>query len=413
MIETEIAVVGSGPAGATTALLLARRGHQVVVLDRTRFPRDKACGEGLMPPGVAVLRRLGLYEAVIATGAQPLGGVTYRHLGQGPAAHASFPNPPMGDQTSGLGIRRTTFDAVLVDALRREPNIRLLEGERATGLVRDGSGAITGVTTADDVVHAPVVVGADGLHSSVRSWGGLATPEGPGGRYGLAGHWRLDTEGRDDIRVTFCAGHEWYEAPVGPNLLLLSVLVGPSGPRINARTYEMAARAAIASVRDTELVAGPLGAAQFEQRTRAVAVGGLFLVGDAAGYDDPTTGDGLAIGMLLAERLALRLHQAHSGEISEAEAGRRYRADHARLVRDRRRLTRLALVMARRPWLSRRAIAHAAADPRALGKLLGINCGYQTFAALTPRDWLSLAGIGWLRLPGRGTNRGTPRNAAR
>jgi flavin-dependent dehydrogenase len=171
------------------------------------------------------------------------------------------------------------------------------------------------------------------------------------------------------------------------------VLIGPSGPRINARTYESAARTAIAAVRDTALVAGPLGAAQFEQRTRAVADGGLFLVGDAAGYDDPTTGDGIAIGMLLAERLALRIHQARSSEISTALAVRRYRADHARLVRDRRRLTRLALAMARTPWLSRRAIAHAATDPRALRKLLGINCGYQTFAALTPRDWLSLAGI--------------------
>jgi menaquinone-9 beta-reductase len=393
VIETEIAVVGSGPAGATTALLLARRGHQVVVLDRTRFPRDKACGEGLMPPGVALLRRLGLYQAVVATGARPLLGVTYRHQGNGPAANASFPHPPAGDQQSGLGIRRTTFDAVLVDALRREPNIRLLEGERATGLVRDRSGAVNGVSTRGDVVRAAVVVGADGLHSSVRSWGGLATPVGARGRYGLAGHWRFDTQGRDDIKVTFCAGHEWYEAPVGPDLLLLSVLTGPSGPRINARTYETAARHAVSAVRGAELLAGPLGAAQFEQRARAVADGGLFLVGDAAGYDDPTTGDGIALGMLLAERLAVRIHQTCSGEISGAAAVRRYRADHARLVRDRQRLTRLALVMARTPWLSRRAIAHAATDPRALRKLLGINCGYQTFAALTPRDWLSLAGI--------------------
>lgn len=393
VIDTEIAVVGSGPAGATTALLLARRGHRVVILDRTRFPRDKACGEGLMPPGVAVLRRLGLYDAVIATGAQPLLGVTYRQQGNGPSAHATFPTPSMGDQVSGLGIRRTTFDAVLVDALRREPNITLLEGERATGLVRDGSGVITGVSTRADAVRASVVVAADGLHSNVRSWGGLATPELPRGRYGLAGHWRMATQGRDDIRVTFCNGHEWYEAPVGPNLLLLSVLSGPSGPRLNARTYETAARAAVSDIHDAELVTGPLGAAQFEQRVRAVAEGNLFLVGDAAGYDDPTTGEGIAVGMLLAEHLALRIHQARTGESSDAEAVRRYRADHVRLVRDRQRLTRLALAMARTPWLSRRAIARAATDPRALGKLLGINCGYQTFAALTPRDWLSLAGI--------------------
>jgi 2-polyprenyl-6-methoxyphenol hydroxylase-like FAD-dependent oxidoreductase len=393
VLETEIAVVGSGPAGATTALLLARHGHRVVVVDRARFPRDKACGEGLMPPGVAVLRRLGLYDSVVATGAQPLLGVTYRHQGESPAAHATFPKPPTGDQVSGLGIRRTTFDAVLVDALRHEPNATMREGERVTGLLRDEPGVISGVRTSGDVVQAEIVIGADGLHSNVRSWAGLATRAPARSRYGLAGHWRVDTTGRHEIRVTFCDGHEWYEAPVGPDVLLLSVLTGRTGPRVNARTYEAAARAAIPTVRRAELVAGPLGAAQFEQRASGVADGNLFLVGDAAGYDDPTTGEGLAIGMLLAERLALRIHQARSRRISWPDAVDRYRADHARLVRDRRRLTRLALIMARTPWLSRRAIASAARDPRALSKLLGINCGYQTFAALTPRDWLSLAGI--------------------
>jgi flavin-dependent dehydrogenase len=393
VLETEIAVVGSGPAGSTTALLLARRGYRVVVVDRARFPRDKACGEGLMPPGVAVLRRLGLHEAVIATGARPLLGVTYMQRGHGPVAHAKFPKPPGGDQVSGLGIRRTTFDAVLVDALRREPNVTLREGEQVTGVIRDGSDQVTGFTTRDDAVRAEVVIAADGLHSSVRSWAGLATPTPARDRYGLAGHWRLDTRDRTDIRVTFCDGHEWYEAPVGPDALLLSVLTGGSGPRLNARTYEAAARAAIPAIRDAQLTAGPLGAAQFKQRPRVVAEGNVFLVGDAAGYDDPTTGEGLAIGMLLAERLALRIHQARSGQIARAEAVDRYRADHTRLVRDRRRLTELALLMARTPWLSRSAIARAAADPRALSKLLGINCGYQTFAALTPRDWLSLAGM--------------------
>jgi menaquinone-9 beta-reductase len=393
VVETDVAIVGGGPSGATTALLLARRGHRVTLFDGARFPRDKACGEGLMPPGVAVLQRLGLYDAVLATGARPLRDVTYQHEGGRPAATAMFPNPPTGGPAAGLGVRRTAFDEVLVDALRREPNVTLHEGERVTGFIRDGSGAVAGVSTAGDVVGATVVVGADGLHSSVRRWAGLAIPAPAGGRYGLAGHWRLDTSDRTGIRITFCAGHEWYEAPVGPDTLLVSVLTRQTTAPVSARTYADAARTAVPAIRDADLVARPLGAAQFRQRARAASDGRVFLVGDAAGYDDPTTGDGLAIGMLLAERMALHLDGVLSGRISNTEAARRYGKDRVRLVRERHRLTQLALVMAGTPWLSRRAIARAATDPRALGKLLGINCGYQTFATLSARDWVSLAGI--------------------
>src|ERR1700694_3124555 len=120
MERTEIAVVGAGPSGATTALLLARAGHAVTVFDRARFPRDKACGEGLMPPGVRVLRDLDLLVPVLDTGAQQLHGVEYTHPEGHPTAYAPFAPPPQGGEPWGLGVRRTTFDRVLVDALRRE-----------------------------------------------------------------------------------------------------------------------------------------------------------------------------------------------------------------------------------------------------------------------------------------------------
>jgi menaquinone-9 beta-reductase len=393
VLETDVVVVGGGPSGATTALLLARQGHRVVLVDRARFPRDKACGEGLMPPGVEVLRRLGLHEKVLATGAQPLHGVAYQHEGGRPAAYAPFPPPPSGGPSTALGVRRTTFDAILVEALRGEPNVTLREGERVTDLLKDGSNATTGIATATDRIIAAVVVGADGLHSGVRGWAGLSARINGNCRYGLAGHWRLDMRHRHAITVTLCDGHEWYEAPVGPDTLLVSVLTRRSSVPITARTYETAARSGVPALCDAELVAGPLGAAQFRQRARSVAEGGIFLVGDAAGYDDPTTGEGLAIGMLLAERLAVHLGDALAGRTALAEAAHRYRADSADLVRERRRLTRLALFMAQNPTLSRRAIARAAADPTTLSKLLGINCGYQTFRDLSARDWLSLIGI--------------------
>lgn len=393
VMETEAVVVGAGPSGATTALLLARSGHDVVLVDRAGFPRDKACGEGVMPPGVEALRRMGLYERVVATGARPLNGVTYQQANGGSRVLVPFPVPPGGGPPAGLGVRRTSFDAVLVDAVRSEPRATVRESERVTGLLLDASGRAAGVTTTWGEIRARIVVAADGLHSQVRAWLGLAVPSRARLRYGLAGHWRVATSDRDAINVTLAGGHEWYEAPVGPDVLLVSMLTHRTHPSMTARHYEGAARRGVPALRDAELLSGPLGAAHFHQRVSRVADGQAFLVGDASGYDDPTTGDGIAIGMLLAERLAEHAADLLSDRISPETAAARYAADHAALVRERRRLTRLALFLARSPRLSHRALVRAATDQRALAKLVSINCGYATFADLTPRDWLLLAGV--------------------
>jgi 2-polyprenyl-6-methoxyphenol hydroxylase-like FAD-dependent oxidoreductase len=227
----------------------------------------------------------------------------------------------------------------------------------------------------------------------MRAAAGWTSPPRPSARYGLAGHWRLDTSPRSNITVTFAGDHEWYEAAVGPEELLVSVLAGRRRLGVIARDYASAARAAIPSLRDADLSAEPLSAGQFHQRPRRIASGGLFLVGDAAGYDDPTTGEGLAIGMQLAECLARHLGAIldHSGSVDDAS--RAYAHDHRALWRDRRRLTRLALLMGSTPWLSRRAVSRGAERPVTLSRLLGINCGYSGFARLSPRDWLALAGL--------------------
>lgn len=385
-------VIGAGPSGAATALFLARAGHSVTVLDRARFPRDKACGEGLMPPGVDVLRRLNLLDEVLATGARPLGGVTYTHPGGSPTADAPFPAPSAGGDGWGLGVRRTTFDAVLAGALRREPGVRLLEAEAATGLLHD-QGRVSGVTTATEQLRAAVTIAADGLHSQARRWAGLSLSLRNHGRYGVAGHWRLDARDRRSIVVTLAGDHEWYQAPVGPDTLLVSALGGRRTLGSIARDYEAAARRAIPALGEAAPLGRPLAAGLFRQRARAVAANGLFLVGDAAGYDDPTTGEGLAVGLELAEALAGHAAALLEGAVSADTAAVRYRRDHARLWRDRRRLIHLALLMARAPWLSRRAVARAARDPATLSRLLAINCGYSRFRDVGPRDYLALAGI--------------------
>jgi 2-polyprenyl-6-methoxyphenol hydroxylase-like FAD-dependent oxidoreductase len=363
------------------------------VIDRARFPRDKPCGEGLMPPGVEVLRRLDLLDAVLATGAQPLNGVTYTHLGGKPTATAAFPTPPGGGPSWGLGVRRLRFDDVLAQTLRAEPRVAFLESTRALE-VMTGSGGVTGVRTdGAGTIDTTLVVAADGLHSPMRAAAGWTSPPRASARYGLAGHWRVDTRRRSGITVTFAGDHEWYEAAVGPEELLVSVLASRSRLGVIARDYAAAAQAALPSLRDAELSAEPLSAGQFHQRPGRIASGGLFLVGDAAGYDDPTTGEGLGVGMQLGECLARRLGSILDGSDAVEEASRAYTRDHHALLRDRRRLTRLALLMASKPLLSRRAVARAAERPETLSRLLGINCGYRGFGSLSPRDWLALAGI--------------------
>ena len=274
-----------------------------------------------------------------------------------------------------------------------EPHAAVHEAERVTGLLRGPSGETTGVTTTRGEIRSRIVIAADGLHSRIRSWAGLEAASQARVRYGLAGHWRVDTQRIDGITVTLAGGHEWYEAPVAPDLLLVSILTHRLRPPMTARTYARTARRSVPSIGDADLVSGPLGASYFHQRVRAVSDGHVFLVGDASGYDDPTTGDGIAIGMLLAERVAEHAGDVLSGRTSHAAGAARYAADHADLVRERRRLTQLALFLARSPGLSRRALVRAGRDPRALAKLVAINCGYQTFRDLTPRDWLLLAGI--------------------
>ncbi|MEO8897521.1 MAG: NAD(P)/FAD-dependent oxidoreductase [Candidatus Dormibacter sp.] len=385
--------MGAGPSGAATALALSRAGHSVTVIDGARFPRDKACGEGLMPPGVACLRRLGVLDDVLAAGAPRIHGVMYTHGAGTPAAYAAFPVPPGGGERWGLGVRRTLFDAVLTDALRRAPGVTLLEGVRATGVIWSMSGLVGGVTTEEGRIHADAVVAADGLHSRLRAAAGWTRPANGEGRYGVAGHWKLDTRELDRITVTFADKEEWYQCPVGPELLLVSTLAGRRRAGVTARNYVAAARAALPLLRGAEPVGRALAAGQFRQRSDTVAAGRLFLVGDAAGYDDPTTGEGIGIGLLLGERLGFHLAAMLSGEVDGAAVQARYRRDHAAFVRNRRRVTALALLMARHPWLSRRAVAAAADRPGALRALLGVNCGYWGFGKLSARDWITLAGL--------------------
>lgn len=294
-------VVGLGPAGAATAIRLARLGCSVAAIDREAFPREKACSEYLGPETVRQLELLGVLDRIEPL-AVPLAGA--RVVGpRGSSLTGLFREA--GSPThrrSGLSIPRRVLDAVLVDAARAA-GVRVHEATRLESLVTSG-GAVTGAITRERSSRrawpAGIVIGADGLHSRVaaaiggrwreplRRWAFVAhvadvagvrdTAELHVGRGAYAG---LNAVARGVANVVVVAGAVAARGAAGdPEGFWHRTLESFPGVRGRVRRDRI--------VRPV-MVTGPFGS----WARRPVAEGAL-LVGDAADFFDPFTGEGIA-----------------------------------------------------------------------------------------------------------------------
>lgn len=389
-MDADLAVIGGGPVGSTLALLAARAGRRVMVLEKGRLPRDKPCGEGLLPSGVRVLAEAGIDLA--AEGFPPVGGVRYRLGEGGPSVR--------GDLRSGWGrgVRRTRFDAVLAERAASTLGVELVCGCQAQAVRAEADGVR--VETAGGTVRAAAVVAADGLRSATARWLGWTRPATGRPRHALVGHLG-DAGGAlgDEIVVTLLDAVEVYAAPSGPDEVLVAVL-GPRGAlrRDGASvvdSYLSVVARAHPQLRGATLAGRVRGAGPFWTRPRTVAADRVFLAGDAAGFLDPLTGDGIAAGLAqaaaLAALLAAPLDLRNRREVAAAAA--RYRAWHARQWRRRRLVTSLALTLTGSGGLARRAMAGVGRRPQALQSLLEVNDGTRDLRAVSPRDWAALAGF--------------------
>ncbi len=319
--DTDLLIVGGGPGGLAAALHARAQGLSVVVAEPRTAPIDKACGEGLMPGGLAVLAELGVDPA-----GMPFRGITY--LDERHRVQACFRDGP------GRGVRRTTLHAALASRAKE------VDTEWIPARVTEVHQDAVGVVAAG--VRARYLVAADGLHSTVRRLVGIPTTVGSPRRVGLRRHYTVPAWS-EFVEVYWSPLGEAYVTPVEPDLVGVAIL---SRHRHDLSWFPALERRVAGAPRGAERGCGPLR----QVVSRRVA-GRVLLVGDAAGYEDALTGEGMSLAVKQAGAAVAAI---------VADRPAQYERDWHRITRRYRWLTR-ALVLGTATRAGRRAVVPASA----------------------------------------------------
>lgn len=378
----DVLIVGGSLAGAATAIHLARAGRSVLLVERSLESTRKACGEGLSPLGVAELARLGLLSEIGPRGLE-LDGVSF-HAGEHTAT-ASF----SGMDATPLGIQRTYLDQSLLDEARRI-GVDVQTGVTVRSLSMQGD-EVTSVQTDSGDLQAPVIVGADGLGSRMRRQAGLERGRTTA-RYGISAHIRVESLEAPQINVYFEDQHELYATPVAPGVTNVAILLHRAHMRGVAGDLLGGYRAMLdrhdAVFPRYELLDEPLAAGPFDVACTRPWRGNLVLVGDAAGFVDAISGEGMATALVSARHCAAAIDSYL--ERGDESAFRRYAGQRRALVRGSTLLARLALMLGSRNTLARWSVRNLARRPETFARLVAVNAGTLPLHALRPTDALAL-----------------------
>jgi flavin-dependent dehydrogenase len=333
--SVDILVVGGGPVGLAAAIEARMLGLSVTVVELRESPIDKACGEGLMPGAVTAFDRLG-----ISLVGHPIRGIGYRNT--------SVSVDHRFVHGSGMGVRRSVLQSALAERAAALGTQFVVA--KVAALEQDREGVIAAG------IRARYLIGADGLHSNVRSLLGVERPRSKSRRYGLRQHFRVEPWS-DLVEVHWTPTAEAYVTPISEDTVGVALL-GPQGLNYVdslAQIPELAARLSGATSASTLRGAGPL-----RQRTSHRRVGRVLLAGDSSGYVDAITGEGIRVGLAQAEAAVACI-------AADDVAG--YERAWAHNTRDFRTLTAGLVALAGSP-LRPMIVPAAAALPRVFGGIV-------------------------------------------
>lgn len=357
-LETDVFIVGGGPAGLAAAIAARQKGLRVSVADSATPPVDKACGEGLMPDGIAALRELRV--TIPADQRFPFRGI--RFIEGNLAAQSEFPNE------RGWGIRRTTLHTALAERAAAL-GVEMHWGKRVVGWHQnhsEGAEQRGEISLEGRAVRARWIIGADGQNSRVRPWAQFTPAPRRGLRYGFRSHFQI-TPWSDYVEVHWGRDCQIYVTPIGCQEICVAVLTANPKSRLadTLQLFPSVARHLQHAIPLTPELGGVSSSLTMAEVTRKSAVP-VALIGDASGSVDAIAGEGLT----LAFRQALALAEA-----LERNDLATYEVEHRRIRKRPVMMSRLLVALSDHRHLRHRVFSAFASEPSLFSKLLAAHTG--------------------------------------